>query len=189
VTRIEVAREADQWKAAEPVKIAQICSPYLPRVRVLPDGSLIFASVETSFPSLTAAPSESSFFTIAKSFGEREPMRKIKCDGGLLPADLSRFAPSPDGKQLAIVDGEGDAVRVLTLETGSVETVWPKNRCKSRTVPAWRGPGELFFVALPKGAVARPEWMQWSAEGGARVFSSHWEEAGLAPLLFVPPPE
>jgi hypothetical protein len=189
VTRIEVAREADEWKAAEPVKIAQICSPYLPRVRALPDGSLIFASVETSFPSLPSAHSESSFFVVSPGSEGKKPMKKIKCDGGLLPADLSSFAPSPDGKQLAIVDGEGDAVRLLTVETGSVQTVWPKDRCKSRTLPAWRGARELFFVGLPKEAVARPEWMQWSAEGGARVFSGHWEEAGLTPLLFVPPPE
>jgi hypothetical protein len=189
VTRIEVAREADEWKAAEPVKIAEICSNYLPRVRVLPDGSLIFASIEISFPSVPSAPSASSFFVIAESSGDKKPMRKIKSEEGLLPADLSGFAPSPDGKRLAVVDGEGDAVRLLTLETGSVETVWPKSGCKSRTLPAWRGSGELFFVALPKGAVARPEWMQWSAEGGARVFSGHWEEAGLTPLLFVPPPE
>jgi hypothetical protein len=171
------------------VKIAQICSPYLPRVRVLPDGSLIFASVETSFPSLPSAHSESSFFVVSPGSEGKKPMKKIKCDGGLLPADLSSFAPSPDGKQLAIVDGEGDAVRLLTVETGSVQTVWPKDRCKSRTLPAWRGARELFFVGLPKEAVARPEWMQWSAEGGARVFSGHWEEAGLTPLLFVPPPE
>ena len=189
VTRIEVAREADEWKAAEPVKIAEICSNYLPRVRVLPDGSLIFASLEISFPSVPSAPSASSFFVIAESSGDKKPMQKIKSEEGLLPADLSGFAPSPDGKRLAVVDGEGDAVRLLTLETGSVETVWPKSRCKSRTLPAWRGSGELFFIALPKGAVARPEWMQWSAEGGARVFSGHWEEAGLTPLLFVPPPE
>ncbi len=189
VTRIEVAREADAWNAAEPMKIAQICSNYAPRIRVLPDGSLIFASIEISFPNVPSAPSESSFFVIAENSGDKKTMRKIKCTEGLLPADLSSFAPSPDGKRLAVVGSEDDAVRVLTLETGSVETVWPKNRCKSRTLPAWRGAGELFFVALPKGAVARPEWMQSTAEGGARVFSGHWEEAGLTPLLFVPPPE
>jgi hypothetical protein len=189
VTRIEAAREADEWKSAEPVKIAQICSPYLPRIRVLPDGSLIFASSEISFPNLPSASSESSFFILTEGSGDKNPMRKIKCDVGALPADLSGFAPSPDGKRLAVVDGESDAVRLLTIGTGSVETIWPKHRCKSRTLPAWKGPEELFFVALPKGAVARPEWMQWSADGGARVFSSHWEEAGLSPLLFVPPPE
>jgi hypothetical protein len=133
VTRIELAREAEEWKAAEPVKVAQICSSYLPRIRVLPDGSLIFASSEINFPSLQSSTPKSSFFTISESSGDKKPMRKIKSDAGQLPADLSNFAPSPDGKRLAVVDGEGDAVRVLTLETGSVETVWPKNRCKSRT--------------------------------------------------------
>lgn len=189
ITRIEFAREADAWKPGEPVQIAQICSNYLPRIRVLPEGSLVFASSEISFPSLQSSTPKSSFFTISESSGDKKPMRKIKSDAGLLPADLSNFAPSPDGKRLAVVSSEDDAVCLLTLETGSVETVWPKNRCKSRTLPAWRGAGELFFVALPKGAVARPEWMQWTAEGGARVFSGHWEEAGLTPLLFVPPPE
>jgi hypothetical protein len=107
----------------------------------------------------------------------------------LLPADLSAYALSPDGKQLALVDNETDAVRLVTLESGEVKTIWPKNRGKSRTLPAWRGASELFFVALPNAESVRPEWMQWSAEGGARAFSGHWQAEDLAPLLSVPAQE
>lgn len=189
ITRLDVSWEAAGWKMGENVTIAQICSGYPPRIRVLPDGKLIFSSLEIGFPFSQRTPPSSSFFVAPTSPEDKEPIKKLPCRADWLPADLSAYALSPDGKRLALVDTETDAVRLVTLESGEVETIWPKSRGKSRTLPAWRGSAELFFVALPNAGTVRPDWMQWSADGGARVFSGHWEGEDLAPLLSVPAQE
>ena len=189
ITRLDVSWEAPEWKMGENVIIAQICSAHPPRIRILPDGRVLFSSLEIGFPFSKRTPPVSSFFVAPTSPEENEPVKKLPCRADLLPADLSAYALSPDGKQLALVDNETDAVRLVSLESGEVKTIWPKNRGKSRTLPAWRGASELFFVALPNAESVRPEWMQWSTEGGARAFSGHWQAEDLAPLLSVPAQE
>jgi hypothetical protein len=189
ITRLDVSWDAAEWKMGETVTIAQICSGYPPRVRVLPDGRVLFSSLEIGFPFSERTPPLSSFFIAPTSPEDKEPVKKLACRADLLPADLSAYALSPDGKRLALVASETDAVRIVTLDSGEVTTIWPKNRGKSRTLPAWRGSAELFFVALPNAGTVRPEWMQWSADSGAKIFSGHWEAEDLAPLLSVPAQE
>ena len=189
ITRLDVSWNAAEWKMGESVAITQICSGYPPRVRVLPNGRLLFSSLEIGFPFSQRTPPSSSFFVATTSPEDKEPVKKLPVRADLLPADVSAYALSPDGKRLALVDHETDAVRLVTLESGEVETIWPKSQGKSRTLPAWRGSVELFFVALPNASSVRPEWMQWSADGGSRVFSGHWEGEDLAPLLSVPAQE
>ena len=186
VIRRDVVWEAGECKVGEDVIIAQICSADPPRVRVLPDDRLIFQSLEIGFPLAQRAQTPNGFFVVSANPEDKERIKKIPARADLLPGDLSAYSVCPDGKRLALVDHESDAVRVVNIDSGEIKTIWPKGRGKSRTIPAWRGSKDLFFVALPNPNVVRPEWMQWSADAGARVFSAHWETEDLAPLMSVP---
>jgi hypothetical protein len=93
---------------------------------------------------------------------------------GDLPANLSFFTPSPDGKRVAIVESDTDAVAVVDLATGKTDIVSAAHpRWGGRTMPAWKSATELTFAALDKPTGA-PKWMYWIPDAGVRSISKTW---------------
>ncbi|MEI6032879.1 MAG: hypothetical protein WCS65_01205 [Verrucomicrobiae bacterium] len=143
-----------------------------PRLQALPDGSVLFASQAAAFPAAGPGPEISPKLFVVSEDGKT--MRAIATAPGTLPASLSYFVASPDGKLAAVVDGGTDAVTVVDLASGTSEVISPAHPgwgCE--TLPAWRSPAELSFAALdmPGGS---PAWMLWSKAGGARPISGKW---------------
>jgi len=103
-----------------------------------------------------------------------------------LPQDLGAFAPSPDGRRIAIVESGSDSVAVLDVASGALEVLSPKRGWKSRILPAWRGNNELYFAALPEASSTRPALLRWSPGSMPQVFSGAWTDEVLNSLLERP---
>jgi dipeptidyl aminopeptidase/acylaminoacyl peptidase len=150
--------------------VAIVINPF--RLCALPDGRILFASQPATLP----APS--------KSFEPAPRLYLISADGksvdavntapGDLPTNLSFFAASPDGKKVAVVESDTDAVAVVELATGKTQIVSPAHpnwRC--RTMPAWKSATELTFAAID-GPGGKPKWMLWSQGKELRPISDKW---------------
>lgn len=154
------------------------------RLAVLPDGRILFASVPLALPLATpAVPEIAGLFLIDPAQGKDARPVAVPADPQSLPGTLQFFAVSPDGKRVALVDGSKDAVAVLELATGKVESVSPDRGWKCRTLPAWRSNDELAFAALPDKRSDRPEVMLWTAGNPARALSETWEAGIVGALL------
>jgi hypothetical protein len=172
--------------AGDILPLALSGSGFTPRVRCLPDGRVLFAGLQQQLPAPALAMRESRFFLLDPSQGTNAMPVAISTAVGALPQDLAAFAPSPDGRQIAIVESGSDAVAVLDLVTGNLEVVSPKRGWKSRVLPAWRGPDELYFAAMPDASSARPELLVRRKGGGPQVFSRSWPDGAVSGLLEKP---
>jgi hypothetical protein len=123
------------------------------------------------------------FYLIDPSLGTNAAPVAIPSATGALPQDLAAFAPSPDGKRIAIVESGSDVVAVLDAATGALEVVSPNHGAKSRTLPAWRGSDELYFAALPQPGATRPEISHWRRGSTPQVFSSAWPSEVVTGLV------
>jgi hypothetical protein len=154
-------------------------SGFTPRVRCLPNGTVLFAGFQQRLPASALAARESRFFLVDPSLGTNAAPVAIPSATGALPQDLAAFAPSPDGKRIAIVESGSDVVAILDVATGALEVVSPKDGAKSRTLPAWRGNDELYFAAWS----TRPELLRWRQGSAPQVFSSTWSDAVVTGLV------
>lgn len=172
--------------ASEPLALSAFAFP--PRIRCLPDGRVLFAGVPMTLPSAEVAGA--ARFYIAPGGGTNAGPVAVAAGAAALPADLGAFAVSPDGTRVAVAESGSDSIAVLDLATGALEVVSPGRGAKSRTLPAWRGNRELYFVALPAPGSRRPGWMRWSAGGAApEVFSAGWPAVAVDGLMELPSPE
>ncbi|MEI6279079.1 MAG: hypothetical protein WCQ16_06825 [Verrucomicrobiae bacterium] len=155
-----------------PVDLAMALLPDPPRLQALPDGRVLFASQAATFPAAGAGPESDQKLYVVSEDGKK--IEAIATAPGALPASLSCFVASPDGKLAAVVDGANDAVAVVDLASGVTEVVSPAHpdwHCT--TIPAWRSSAELSFAALDKPD-GSPAWMLWSKAGGVRSISGKW---------------
>lgn len=183
VERRAVVDAAGGIATGDPLVLATIASIHPPRVRCLPNGKLLVASVESRFPAAPDAQQETRFYLIDAAGGAPAA---IPTEAKALPMELAHFVPSPDGNWIAIVESGSDAVAVLSVATGALEVVSPNRGWKCRALPAWRGTEQLYFAALPDAAAKRPEWMSWSRGAKPRCFSGGWGEAAVSGLLEAP---
>jgi hypothetical protein len=186
LTRIErrtVVDAAGALVEIGPRPLAVIGSTFEPRVRSLPDGRVLFASLVQQLPAPAEATQEARFYLIDPSLGTNAAPVAIPSAPGALPQELSSFAPSPDGRQIAVVESGSDVVAVLDVATGALEVVSPKHDRKSRTLPAWRGADELYLAALPKPDSARPEFLRWRRGSTPQLFSSAWPDEVVNSLV------
>lgn len=154
-------------------------SAFAPRVQCLANGRVLFASIPLQVPPPTSARSPARFYLIDPALGTNAAPTAIPSTPGSLPQDLAAFAPSPDGKRIAIVESGSDVVAVLDVATGALEVVSPNRGAKSRTLPAWRGNDELYFAACS----TRPEVMRWHRGSTPQVFSGTWSDAVVTGLV------
>jgi hypothetical protein len=186
IERRTVIDAAGALVAGDTLPLALSGSGFTPRVRCLPDGRVLFAGFAMQLPAPATAPQETHFFLIDPAQGTNAVPVAVPSAPGALPQDLACFAPSPDGRQIAIVESGSDAVAVLDVATGELEVVSPKRGWKSRILPAWRGADELYFGALPESSSTRPELLRWRKGVAPQVFSRGWTDEAADTLLGKP---
>lgn len=154
-------------------ELAYAIVAFAPRLAVLPDGSILFASHPAPLPAA------------AEDLGENPRLYRLPADGGApvavpteegaLPMDLGYFVPSPDGRRVAVVESGTDAVAVVDLESGKSELVSrPHPGWKSRVLPSWRNAEEFTYVTGDE-ETGRVRWMLWK-EGESRDLAKEWPE-------------
>lgn len=168
VPRADKDDNPDELKG--PVNLAMALMPASPRVVALPDGRVLFASQPATFPTpgegLELAP---LLFTAT---ADGKTVVPVPTAPGDIPANLGYFVASPDGKRVAVVESDTDAVAVVEIENGKTEIVSPAHAgWQCRTLPAWKSSTELTFAALKNGS---PKWMLWKQGEGVRGISDKW---------------
>ncbi len=186
IERRTVIDPAGALVAGETLPLAMSGSGFTPRVRCLPDGRVLFAGFQQQLPAPALAAREARFFLIDPSLGTNAVPVTMPSAPGALPQDLAAFAPSPDGRQIAVVESGSDAVAVLDVATGTLEVASPQRGWKSRVLPAWRGTDELYFGAMPESSSTRPELLRWRKGNAPQVFSRSWSDETVAALLGKP---
>lgn len=154
------------------------------RLRALPNGQILFASVQVQLPARVDLAAEAQFqFFFLDPRKPGNPIVPVTVTDGSLPADLTTFAVSPDGKRVAIVEGGTDAAAVLEFATRKVEIISAPRGRKSRLIPAWRNNEELTFAALPAVGSARSELFLWKSGNQSRKISENWPDEVVKPWL------
>lgn len=166
--------------AGDVLPLAQGAANFVPRVRCLPDGRVLFASLALQLPASGNAKPAARFYLVRDT--EPAPVA-IPTPVDALPQDLSSFVPSADGRRIALADSGDDQVSVVEIASGALETVAPQRVGKSRTLPAWRGTNELYFAAFPTAGAQRPEWLRWSPGAAPQVISGAWNTGSVTNLV------
>lgn len=172
---------------AETLAMAAFADRASPRLRVQPDERLLFASVPITLPAGAASIHPGAQFFLLDPAKPGVAPVAVAIKEGSLPDDLNAFAPSPDGRFVAVVEGGTDVVAVLELATGKVKIISPGHAgWKSHMIPAWRNHREVAFAALPSAAATRPDLILWQADAPGRVLSRSWPDDVLKPWLEAP---
>ena len=166
---------------SDPRNLAVAFVPFVPRVEVLASGEVLFAGQPLDLPyDGEAEPRETPrLFTVPLDGGG---IREVETEPGALPMDLGYFVPSPDGKRIAVVESQTDALAVIDLETGDSQLVSsPHRHWKCRALPAWKNNAELTYAALdPEKKTIT--WMRWGG-GEASSLSKDWPPEATANWL------
>ena len=184
VQRRVVIGGAGELVEGESVLLATGAFPFTPRVHCLADGRVLFASQAIQLPAGANAAGEARFYVVDPAAATNSLPVPIPTAPGALPADLSGFAVSPDGRYVAIGEYGSDSIALLEIATGRLDVISPNRGARNRTVPAWRS-DELYFAALPEAGAKRPEWMRWRKGGTAQVFSGRWPDAAVENLVEI----
>ncbi len=165
----------------EPVTLAMAITLNRPVLQVLADDRVLFASQPVTLPATGSGPElEPRLFVISADGKTVQPVPAARGD---LPVNLAYFTASPDGKRVAVVEGETDAVAVVEIDTGKTQIISPPHpRWQCRTIPAWKSATELTFAAL-RGTTDAPGWMLWSEDSGIRCLSEKWPATATAQWL------
>lgn len=165
----------------EPVTLATAIMLNRPALQALPDGRVLFASQPATLPAVGTGPAlEPRLYVIA---ADGKSVQPVPTAPGDLPTNLGYFVASPDGRHIAIVESETDALAVVETDTGKMQLISPPHpHWQCETLPAWKSATELTFAALD-GSTKAPKWMLWSAAGGMRSLSDKWPAAATAQWL------
>ena len=157
--------------------------PFLPRLEVLPDNSVLFSSQTGTFPTVdSGAPPGSALFRYVP---ESQQLLRVPTPDGALPMNLGFFTASPDGTLVAVVESDTDAVAVVDISSGKVDLISrPHPDSKCRTLPAWRNSEELSFARL-NGESREVEWVVWNRSGETRVLSKGWSAENTADWIEI----
>lgn len=177
----EVLDESGAVAVGKGRELAIAVVPFAPRLVVVPDGGILFASQPGSLPMPTGEAGRPRLYLIP---GDGGGIREIPTGEGGLPMDLGYFVLSPDGHRLAVVESGTDAVAVIDLASGASELVSaPHSGWKCRTLPSWKSAEELSFASLDP-ATGETRWVLWKS-GGEEPFdlSSDWPSGATAGWL------
>jgi len=180
IHRINVIEENGSLaKPGKPVTLATAITLNRPVVQVLADGRVLFASQPVTLPATGTGPELAPRLYVIAADGSA--VAPIPTAPGDLPVNLGFFIASPDGKHIAVVESETDAVAVVEIDTGKTQIISPPHpRWQCRTMPAWKSATELTFAALHDGA---PAWMLWSEGKPLRCISESWPKSSTAKWL------
>jgi len=157
--------------------------PFLPRLEVLPDNSVLFSSQTGTFPTVDSGISPGS--ALFRYVPETQQLLRVPTREGALPMNLGFFTASPDGTLVAVVESDTDAVAVVDISSGKVDLISrPHPDSKCRTLPAWRNSEELSFARL-NGESREVEWVIWNRSGETRVLSKGWAAESTADWIEI----
>jgi hypothetical protein len=165
----------------DPVTLATGIMLSRPVLQVLPDGRVLFATQPASLPVAGAVPDPSPCLYVISADGKN--VQPVPTAPGDLPADLGYFTASPDGKLVAVVESDTEAVAVVEVGSGRTRIVSaPHSNWHCETMPAWKSAKELTFAAL-HGSANEPKLMSWTEDAGVRCISAKWPAAATADWL------
>lgn len=169
----------NQSTRQDPMTLATAATLNRPALQALADGRVLFASHTVALPVLgTGTELEPRLFIIS---ADGQSIQPVPTAPGDLPTNLAWFTAAPDGRHVAVVEGETDAVAVVELATGKTQLISPPHpRWQCRTIPAWKSAIELTFAGLHENT---PAWMLWSEAQGLRHLSAKWPAAITAKWL------
>lgn len=171
----------------DPVTVATTIMLNRPVLQVLSDGRVLFASQPVVLPIGGPGPELEPRLYLVSSDGKS--VQAVPTTSGDLPTNLGYFTASPDGRLVAVVESETDAVAVVELSTGKTQIISPPHaRWQCETIPAWKSATELTFAAL-HGAAGEPKWMLWTEGAGVRCISEKWPATATADWLEHKKPE
>lgn len=152
--------------------LATALAPFAPRLQTLADGRILFAAQAGSLPVAEVDLSAGgSLFVLPVDGGAP---RRVPTPAGALPTDLGFFVACPDGRRVAVVEGQTDMVAVVDLATGQTEAISPPHPdWQCRTLPAWRTADDLTFAAFDPDS-DRIQWRQWNHATGLSNLSTGW---------------
>lgn len=172
---------------ADPVTVATTIMLNRPVLQALPDGRVLFASQPVTLPVGGPGPELEPRLYLVSADGKS--VEAVPTTTGDLPTNLGYFTASPDGRLVAVVESETDAVAVVELSTGKTQIISPPHpRWQCKTIPAWKSATELTFAAL-HGAADEPKWMLWTEGAGVRCISEKWPAVATADWLDHKKPE
>ena len=188
----EVSTEAGAAQAApgpderaEPVVVGTAVSVF--HLEALPQGGVLLATQPMKLPQAGEVTELAPRLYLLETEGDVS-LREVPTGAGELPANLGFFRVSPDGRRVAVVESETDALAVVELESGKTRLlVEPHAGWQCRTVPQWQSASVLTYAALKDGA---PVWMAWEVESGVtRLLSEGWPKEATADWLQKKEPE
>jgi hypothetical protein len=173
IRKVAVVQESGSlMETLEPIDLAVAIVTNPACLCALPDGRVLFSSQPAKLPAPSDGMKLAPRLHVISADGKS--VDAVPTAPGDLPTNLSYFVASPDGKRVAVVESDTDAVAVVELATGKTEIVSPAHpnwRC--RTMPAWKSATELTFAALSTPA-SSPKWMLWKQGAGVRSISDQW---------------
>jgi hypothetical protein len=175
-----MVRVKGEDRLADPQVLLTAILLHRPVLQGLPDGRVLMVSQAAEFPAVGGGMElDPRLYLIA---ADGKSMEKVDTAPGALPTDLSYVVASPDGKRVAVVESETDAVAVVEMSTGKVEMVSPAHeRWSCRTLPRWKSADELTFAALDQKG--RPKWWLWTEGQATRCLNESWSDEASATWL------
>lgn len=168
-------------RLTEPMTLVTAIMLNRPSLQSLQDGRVLFASQPATLPATGTGPTlEPRLYLIA---ADGKSVIAVPTAPGDLPTNLGYFVVSPDGKHIAVVESETDALAVVETDSGKTQIISPPHpHWQCETIPAWKSATELSFAALDPGTKT-PKWMLWSVTGDIRNISSKWHATATADWL------
>lgn len=167
------------------IDLATATIPFLPRLEVLTDGRILFAAQAGAQPARGAQPDVTSNLFLLSKDGSK--ISRIPTAAGDLPMNLSHFVSSPDGKSIAVVESDTDALVVVDTESGRIEVISkPHRNWKCRTLPNWRSNTELAFASLNQSG--QIDWVLRDSKGDLRILSNTWPTVAMSSWMEFKPP-
>ncbi len=148
------------------------------KVRVLPDGKVLFPSLDMRLPIVPDdVPEQMDMYVYDPGInagisrvGIKDKLQKIS------GYDLNFFEVSTDGRYASLVDHDG-RVAVLDLKNGEVTVIVNEAVHQLGCVPVWRNATELTYLSKVKeNGKSRNVVMCWDVESGERELSKGWPE-------------
>ena len=176
--RIEVLDEnGETTSSSQPQTPATALVLNRPALQVLSDGRVVFASLPVTLP----ATEPDAEFAPRLFLADGIRVKPVPTAPGDLPTNLGWFVASPDGRHVAVVESETDAVAVVELATGATRILSPAHPgWQCRTLPAWRSSEELSYAALTDQV---PSLLLWRIDDGTRRLSTDWTAESTAAWL------
>ncbi len=145
------------------------------KIVMLPDGKILIAAEETTFPSIATKQFGPAFLYVVDP---KSPSQLTKISPNLRDEEISQalllgsFQMSPKGEQLALTT-KASGTALLSIATGEVTWIEPplaktdgtaSIQTPSPIAPSWNKEGEVVYLAPAKSTVTksdRPELVLW----------------------------